>query len=202
MADVPAPVTRSRAGNTMGRTRAAVLDGALRAIERYGARRTTMGDIARMADVAKATLYNHFRSKDEVYGAAAEAAVTALAERAAAVAAQDGLVAALGLAAREIAGHPVLARLRAEEPAVVGQLLAASTGEPVRTAVASVLDAGGAKPDEASVELVGRWLAGHLAGPAVGDGAVDAAAERVAAAVLVQSDAAEITMPADDVPVG
>jgi len=39
----------SRAGNAMQRTRAAVLDGAVRAVEKHGARRTTMADIAMLA---------------------------------------------------------------------------------------------------------------------------------------------------------
>ena len=43
---------RSRAGNAMGRTRAAVLDGAARAVEKHGARRATMSDIASFAGVA------------------------------------------------------------------------------------------------------------------------------------------------------
>ena len=62
---------RSRAGNAMERTRAAVLDGAARAVEKHGARRATMGDIAVLAGIAKGTLYNHFRTKDAVYAAAA-----------------------------------------------------------------------------------------------------------------------------------
>src|SRR5439155_885 len=38
--------TRSRAGNAMARTRAGLLDGALRAVCKHGTRRTTMHDIA------------------------------------------------------------------------------------------------------------------------------------------------------------
>ena len=34
--------THSRAGNAMGRTRAAVLEGATRAVEKYGSRKATM----------------------------------------------------------------------------------------------------------------------------------------------------------------
>jgi AcrR family transcriptional regulator len=71
--------TRSRAGNAMARTRAGLLDGARRAVGARGTRRTTMNDIAAQAGVAKATLYNHFRTKDDVWSALVEAEVRALA---------------------------------------------------------------------------------------------------------------------------
>src|SRR5204863_3827131 len=71
---------RSRAGNAMGRTRVAVLDGASRAVEKHGARKTTMADIANLAGIAKGTLYNHFRTKDAVYAAALDGAVRSLGE--------------------------------------------------------------------------------------------------------------------------
>ena len=41
--------------------------GALAAVEKYGSRKATMGDIAMLAGIAKATLYNHFRTRDDVY---------------------------------------------------------------------------------------------------------------------------------------
>src|SRR5437763_801411 len=70
----------SRAGNAMQRTRAAVIEGAVRAVEKHGARKTTMSDIAMLAGIAKGTLYNHFRTKEAVYAAAAEAGVRSLAQ--------------------------------------------------------------------------------------------------------------------------
>ena len=50
-------------------TRAGILSGAASCVARYGTRKTTMGDIAREGGVAKATLYNHFRTKDDVLAA-------------------------------------------------------------------------------------------------------------------------------------
>ena len=67
--------TRSRAGNAMARTRAGLLDGARRAVAAQGCRQTTMNDIAACSGVAKATLYNHFRTKDDVWSALVEAEV-------------------------------------------------------------------------------------------------------------------------------
>ena len=60
--------TRTRAGNAMNRTRAALLDGARRAVEMSGTK-ITMAQVAASAGVAKATLYNHFRTRDAVLSA-------------------------------------------------------------------------------------------------------------------------------------
>src|SRR3954467_2543487 len=73
--------TRSRAGNAMERTRANVLAAAARCVAKYGSRRTTMGDIATTSGVAKATIYNHFRTKDDVYVALVDAEVRGLGDR-------------------------------------------------------------------------------------------------------------------------
>ena len=50
----------------MGRTRLGLLTGAARAFAEHGLRRSTMQSVAAAAGVAKATLYNHFRTKDDV----------------------------------------------------------------------------------------------------------------------------------------
>ena len=63
------PGAHTRAGNAMNRTRAGLLSGAARAFAEHGLRRSTMQSIAVAAGVAKATLYNHFRTKDEVAAA-------------------------------------------------------------------------------------------------------------------------------------
>lgn len=47
--------------------RDAILDTAQRMIRRYGIQKTNLDDIARAARVAKATIYNHFGSKEQVY---------------------------------------------------------------------------------------------------------------------------------------
>ncbi|MGH8859636.1 MAG: TetR family transcriptional regulator, partial [Jatrophihabitantaceae bacterium] len=60
--------TRSRAGNAMNRTRGALLDGARRAVETSGTK-ITMAQVAAAAGVAKATLYNHFHTREAVLDA-------------------------------------------------------------------------------------------------------------------------------------
>ncbi|MBN1843011.1 MAG: TetR/AcrR family transcriptional regulator [Deltaproteobacteria bacterium] len=44
-----------------------ILDTAKKMFGRYGLQKTTLDEIARMARVAKATIYNYFGSKDQVY---------------------------------------------------------------------------------------------------------------------------------------
>jgi AcrR family transcriptional regulator len=164
-----APGVRSRAGNAMERTRSAVLDGAARAVEKHGARRATMGDIAVLAGIAKGTLYNHFRAKDAVYAAAVEAAVRSLAEECALVA-RDDLAEALALAAERIGGHPALRRLATDELAAIAAFVTPDDGPTWRLArdgVRAVLDAAGRVSDAAAVDVVLRWLISFVAFPGV-----------------------------------
>jgi AcrR family transcriptional regulator len=44
-----------------------ILDAATKMFARYGIRKTSVDEVARMARVAKATIYNYFGSKDHVY---------------------------------------------------------------------------------------------------------------------------------------
>src|ERR1700729_766112 len=112
----------SRAGNAMARTRSAVLDGASRAVEKHGARKATMADIASLAGIAKGTLYNHFRAKEAVYAAALDAGIRALTAECVAAARED-LGEALGLAADRVGGHPALRRISADEPLALAALV-------------------------------------------------------------------------------
>lgn len=180
------PGLRSRAGNAMERTRSAVLDGAARAVEKHGARRATMGDIAMLAGIAKGTLYNHFRTKDAVYAAAIEAAVRTLADECTLVA-RDDLADALALAAERIGGHPALRRLASDEPAALAALVTPADGPAwgqARDGVRAVLDTAGRASDAAAVEVVLRWLVSFVAHPGV---EVSRQAALVAAAVPAQS---------------
>ena len=182
----------SRAGNAMQRTRAALLDGAVRAVEKHGARRATMADIATLAGVAKGTLYNHFRTKEAVYSATVEAALRSLAEECRAVAAED-LGEALGLAADRIGGHPALRRIAADEPGVLAGLLAVGDDgvwATARSAVADVLVAADVSAEPATVDLVVRWLVSFVATPghhAEAQAAAIAAALRSPAPALADS---------------
>ncbi|HEY0360171.1 MAG TPA: helix-turn-helix domain-containing protein [Mycobacteriales bacterium] len=156
--------TRVRAGNAMSRTRAAVLAAALRLVAERGTRHTSMADLAGASGIAKGTLYNHFRTKEDVWAAVLTAEIEALAE----VCAGLELGGALAVAAERVAAHPAVRRLAADEPATLTALLSAPATAPARRlatdAVRRLLAGAGRDPDAA--DLVLRWLESHLARPA------------------------------------
>jgi AcrR family transcriptional regulator len=176
----------------MARTREAALSGAVRAVAAHGARKATMGDIASFAGIAKATLYNHFRTREDVYRAAVEFEVERIAE-AALQRLGDGLAAALAEAAELIAEHPALRRIARDEPSVLATLATIGDGpawvlarERIATALRSAASATGAAVPvladppalPAAVDLVLRLLVSQLVSPAGQE-------QRVAAARLL-----------------
>jgi AcrR family transcriptional regulator len=161
------PGAHTRAGNAMNRTRAGLLDGAAQAFAGRGLRRSTMQSVAGAAGVAKATLYNHFRTKDEV----ARALLAAELDRLTALAAGLPPAAALGALADELAGHPVLRRLADDEPDVLTALLAAG---PARWSDVVARTAGALGTDPATADVVAHWLVGVVLQP--GEPAARAAA--------------------------
>jgi len=187
---------RTRSGNAMQRTRAAILDAAAACVERDGVRRTTMGELARTGGVAKATLYNHFRTKEAVLAALLEARAEALVLQCRAMAGEEvhvpglsagtGLAAALAHAAEVLAASRPLRRVAEQEPALLAPLAVPGDGRAwaaVREGVEAVLVAGGAQVDPARVELVLRWLLSVLLWPSSGQ-AARAQAEALTAGLL------------------
>ncbi|WP_448627435.1 TetR family transcriptional regulator [Geodermatophilus sp. URMC 64] len=140
----------------MNRTRRGLLDGAARAFAASGLRRATMQSIASAAGVAKATLYNHFRTKDEV----ARALLATELDRLTSLAAGLPPDQALAALADECAGHPVLRRLAETEPELLAGLLGTDRWPEVSGRLASAL----AVDDEAA-ELAARWLLGVVLQP-------------------------------------
>src|SRR5581483_10636450 len=116
-APVPTRGTRARAGNAMNRTRAAILDGARRAVEVSGTK-ITMAQVAAAAGVAKATLYNHFRTREAVLDALLLDEVQVLIDRAAGLPLAD----ALAKVAAAISDNPLLRTLARIEPGTVAAL--------------------------------------------------------------------------------
>ena len=114
----------------MGRTREAALSGAVRAVVKYGSRKATMGDIAMLAGIAKATLYNHFRTRDDVYAAVVAAEVDAIAQAATAQLdpAGQGFAAALAEAAKLVGEHPAVRRVADDDPSAMVALTTPATG--------------------------------------------------------------------------
>ncbi|MGY1887639.1 TetR family transcriptional regulator [Blastococcus sp. SYSU DS0753] len=152
----PVPGRRARGG--MNRTRAGLLEGAARAFAAAGMRRSTMQSVAAAAGVAKATLYNHFRTKDDVVRALLAAELHRLTDLAAGLPAAE----ALAVLADELATHPVLRRLAETEPDQLAGLLApgAETWAGLTGRLAVVLGV-----DDDGAQLAGRWLLGVVLQP-------------------------------------
>ena len=158
---VRAPGVRTRAGNAMNRTRAALMAGAARAVEVSGTK-ITMAQVAAAAGVAKATLYNHFRTREAVLDALIKSEVDALVDEFA----QAPLAEALAGAATAISRHPVRRALAHREPqtlAAIGRIDEAA--EPWRTARGAVESALQAE-SRGGTDLVLRWLASFVLTPA------------------------------------
>jgi AcrR family transcriptional regulator len=153
--------TRTRAGNAMSRTRAALLEGTRRAVEISGTK-ITMSQVATASGVAKATLYNHFRTREALLGALVLDEVSVLVDGCADMSLAD----ALASAANSIAGHPLLRTLARLEPATVAELgridLDAEAWRLARNAVAAAV----ARQSRGGADLVVRWLASYLLSPA------------------------------------
>jgi AcrR family transcriptional regulator len=155
--------THTRAGNAMNRTRAALLSGAARAVEVSGTK-ITMAQVAAAAGVAKATLYNHFRTREAVLAALLDHQVDAILDGLAGKPLGDALVDA----ATAIATNPVRRGLARVEPAVlaaIGRIDDSAGGwQRARAAVSAALAAAGRD----GADTVLRWLASYVlseAGP-------------------------------------
>jgi AcrR family transcriptional regulator len=141
----------------MNRTRAALLGGAARAVAVSGTK-ITMAQVATAAGVAKATLYNHFRTREAVLAALVLDQVGAVVDEQAG----KSLGVALVDAATAISAHPVRRGLERIEPAVLaraGRIDDAAAGwQHARAAVAAAL----AAQSRDGTETVLRWLASYL----------------------------------------
>jgi AcrR family transcriptional regulator len=142
----------------MNRTRAGLLSGAARAFAEQGLRRSTMQLVAAAAGVAKATLYNHFRTKDEVVAALLAAELDRLTALAAALPPEQ----ALATLSDELGAHPVLRRLAETDPEIFTGLL---TVEPERWAEVVGRLATALQIDADGADLVAHWLAGVVLQP-------------------------------------
>lgn len=142
----------------MNPTRRGLLEGAARAFAENGVRRSTMQSVAAAAGVAKATLYNHFRTKDEVAGELLELEL----DRLTALALGLPPAQALAVLSDELGAHPVLRRLAESEPEVLTGLLAVDRGRwtLLRERLAAAL-----RTDDDGAELAARWLLGVVVQP-------------------------------------
>jgi AcrR family transcriptional regulator len=203
------PGSPARSGNGMTRSRACILSGAAKCIARYGTRKTTMGDISREGGIAKATLYNHFRTKPDVYAALLADEVDDLLTHVAALPVPAGsaesVVAALSYAAEWLSEHPVLRAIREREPELAARLSRPATNDAwkaVREAalhrVSLAVAAGALHPQTdppAAAEALLRWVVSHVTWPAP-HGAAEAAARQLVHGLVAPPYAAPEPAPA------
>ncbi|SDH10168.1 TetR/AcrR family transcriptional regulator [Klenkia brasiliensis] len=150
------PAPHTRAGATLAKTRRGLLAGAAVAFAEHGLRRATMQHVAAAAGVAKATLYNHFRTKDDVVAALLEAELQRLTTLAAGLPRERALLAL----AEEVGGHPVLRRLAVTEPEALARLLQAADGGALAGRLGSALFL-----DDDTAAVVLSWLVGLVLAP-------------------------------------
>jgi len=144
-----------------------------------------MSDVAVLGGVAKATLYNHFRRKEDVWRALADAEVRRIVADCVPLAGED-LATALFTAADRIAEHPAVRRIASEEPQMLGALSAPDPSTSAWTAavdgVRALLESARRPVSPTAVDLVLRWLASHVGVPGT-DASRRAGAELIVAAL-------------------
>ena len=126
-----------------------------------------MGDVATLAGIAKATLYNHFRTRDDVYAAVVvargRAIAAAVSESSAAVRPRD-----CGGGNGLLLTNPAIRRLARDEPAVLAAFATPGEGpawtRPARTWRGAVA-AGRCHQRLRRVDLVLRYLTSQLLSP-------------------------------------
>ena len=177
--------TRTRAGNAMSRTRAALLTGAARAVA-AGGTKITMAQVAAAGGVAKATLYNHFRTREAVLDALVLDQIRELVE------AQAGrpLPDALTGAAVAISDHPLREALARLEPAVLASLGRLDDAAPGWQQARSAVDEALARAGRAGTDTVLRWLASFVLSPAPAVAIADDVAVLIAGLPDAEGDAA------------
>lgn len=159
---ITGPNTRVRASNAMHRARAGAVRGALDAIARRGIKGFTMVEAADRGGLARATLYNHVRDKEQLLQLVLDHETMQLAR---AFVEAESLEQALVDAAAAIADHPALAGVRKFDRDALASL-SSVTDERVRRLTADALRARGAKSSEPEVDLLLRWLGSFIAVPA------------------------------------
>jgi AcrR family transcriptional regulator len=144
----------------MRRTRVALLNGARAAVEHNGLA-ITMAEVAARSGVAKATLYNHFRTREDVLDALLTAEVTELVAECAGMSLGDGL----RRAGMRLAHHPLVRALARQDPRSVLALarvdVTCDGWRLVRDVIAERLICDGYDGSIGAGVLL-RWLAGCL----------------------------------------
>ena len=141
------------------RTRAAILEATKKLIVTHGLQITSMIEIADTAEVSRATLYNHFRSKESVMQALLEFEISRILECAES---ESSPASALARISIEISTDPALATMREYDPALLSQLLSGGKDPLWQLVHASLVQL---LQSTTKVELALRWLIGQVFAP-------------------------------------
>jgi AcrR family transcriptional regulator len=142
------------------RTRSAIMEAAKVLLSESGITGTNMIEIADRAQVSRASLYNHFRDKDEVFLALVETELERISTLA--LVAQSRAE-ALFLISREISEHTGLQTALQTDGAIMANALTASDHKiwvDIYTHLAKIF-----ATDVVGVGLILRWLMGQITAP-------------------------------------
>jgi len=148
----------------MERTRSGIVAGARAAIVRDGVRRLSMARVADLGGIAKATVYNHVRSKPQLLALVAHDLLDRVVAVGLAAAPPGGYLAfseSLVAAARAAAADDVVRAVADREPVVVGKLLRVvdtDVWDPVRHAISSLATRHDVALTPDRPDLIVRWL--------------------------------------------
>jgi AcrR family transcriptional regulator len=139
------------------KTRNALVTTALALISEKGLASTNMIEIADRARVSRASLYNHFRDKNEVFLAVLELEL----ERIINLSLRTSSVSErLFIISREISSHPAIAKVVSADPGTIATILAnreSVSWVKIYQGLASVIAA-----DATGAAIVLRWLVGQV----------------------------------------
>jgi AcrR family transcriptional regulator len=144
----------------MERARTGILDAAAELVASGGPRAVTMAAVARRAAVAKATVYNHFRDRDELLLALLGAQRETLVAHCSLAASGERLEAA----AAWLSASAVIAGVRLHEPGILVGLADAAASDDAVAAEVERWCSAGTDPDQAR-----RWLLSFVFAPARSD---------------------------------
>ena len=159
------------------RTRLALIDGAKSVLSEVGVSGANMITIADRSRVARATLYNHFRDKEEILHALVDSEIARMSALSRSATHRTDVLLKLS---RDIYENGVLRKVAELEPHLIARMVTISESEKwgeVRSTLQSVLYC-----SKESGELVLRWLLSQFFSP-IPESARRAAVEKVEASL-------------------
>jgi AcrR family transcriptional regulator len=146
-------------GASHRRTEEAILQATKELIAHSGLTKISMIDISSASEVARATLYNHFRDKNAVIGALLHSEVTRIIQMSKLAGTPADALESLSIA---ISADAALAGLREYDPALIAQLLIHSE-HPLYVEIARAIFA--LTQSQSATGLAMRWLLGQVVQP-------------------------------------